>query len=228
MIGVAIPCLPRSGSSMTAGIVHHLGFDMGPPGLARPDRNNPRGYFEDWRFSRFHRWRSARENVAGDEFRRRLRMPPEDPRLADDEWARYRRLVRACEARGGNWGVKDPELTYYLPRLLEAAAGPVRLVIPVRPFEEVVASVAAALGHPAADARRAIAEYGARLATIADDWRPAPTLIVGYHDVLRDPGREVARIAEFLGVRPTLAAIAFVNPGLRRHRVAPGATPGPS
>lgn len=219
MICVAVPCLPRSGSSMTAGILARLGVAMGPEGLARADRHNPKGYYEDWRFTRFHRWRSALENVGADEFRRRLRMPPEDPQFTPAQADRYRRLVAACEAPGSNWGVKDPELTYYLPRLAEAVTCELRIVVPLRPHDEVVASVVAALGHPEADARRAIDEYAARLRALVDGWH-GPVLEFFYHNCLRDPRRVVGRIADFLAVAPTPEAIAFVAPALRRRRTA--------
>lgn len=219
MICVAVPCLPRSGSSMTAGVLQRLGFDMGPPGLALPDRNNPAGYYEDWRFSRFHRWRSAVANLDGDGFRRRLRMPPPDPEFTPEQSARYRRLVAACESSGRNWGVKDPELAYYLPRLAEAATCEVRLVVPLRPLEEVASSVASALRHPEADARRAVDEYAATLRRNYDAFA-GPKMEFFYHNCLRDPARVVGRIADFLGVPTTDEAIGFVSPKLRRHRTA--------
>jgi hypothetical protein len=205
---------------MTAGILARLGFAMGPEGMNRPNRNNPLGYYEDWRFSRFHRWRSALENVDGDVWRRRLRMPPQDPIFTAPQAARYRRLVAACERPAQNWGVKDPELTYYLPRLADAVTCALRIVIPLRPPAEVAASIVASLGHTAEDADRAVAEYSARLDTIIQDW-PGPKLEFFYHNCLRDPARVVARIAHFLDVPATDAAVAFVRPGLRHRTETP-------
>jgi hypothetical protein len=217
MICVAVPCLPRSGSSMTAGILARLGLDMGPEGMNRAGRNNPLGYYEDWRFSRFHRWRSALENAGGTGWRCRLRMPPLDPRLTPEQAARYRRLVAACEAGGRSWGVKDPELAYYLPRLAEAVTCELRAVVPHRPVAEVAASIAAALGHPPGDARRAAEEYADRLRATVAGWG-GPTLEFSYHDCLREPRRVVGRIADFLEVPVAEDAVAFVTPGLRHHR----------
>jgi hypothetical protein len=202
---------------MTAGILSRLGFDMGPEGLARPSPANPLGYYEDWRFSRFHRWRSALENVVGDPWRRQLRMPPENPQFTPEQTARYRRLVAACETTGRNWGVKDPELTYYLPRLAEVLTCELRIVVPFRPNAEVAASITSALGHPPPDALRAAREYAERLFLITIR-RPEPVLPVFYHECLRDPAGSVNRIADFLDVPATPEAIAFVTPRLCRHR----------
>jgi hypothetical protein len=219
MICVAIPCLPRSGSSMTAGIVSRLGVDMGPVGLSVADRNNPAGYYEDWRFSRFHRWRSSLEN-RDDTWRRRLRMPPVDPQFTPAQAARYRRLVAACEAGGTDWGVKDPELTYYLPRLAEAATCELRLLVPRRPVDESLASgraaFGAAFGGDASEARAALAEYADRLDGLVAGWA-GPKMTFAYHDCLREPARIVGEIAGFLGRATTPEAVASVSPGLRNH-----------
>jgi hypothetical protein len=209
---------------MTAGILHHLGVDMGPAGLQPPNPMNPAGYFEDWRLMRFHRWRSALEYVDGDEFRRRMRMPPLDPAFTPDQAARYRRVVAACEAPGRPWGFKDPELTYYMPRFVEAVRRGLRLVVPRRPEEESIVSLlgfSVARPIPAADARRAIGEYRERLDLLVASW-PGPVLNVDFHECLREPARVVAAIADFVGLEPNESAIAFVAPRLSRHGRGPG------
>ena len=44
---VIITGSPRSGSSFLSGLVHHMGFDLGPEQwIKKPDRYNPMGYFE--------------------------------------------------------------------------------------------------------------------------------------------------------------------------------------
>lgn len=48
---VVILSLPRSGSSLLAGILHDSGIPMGES-FQKPDDNNPTGYFEDLRLKR--------------------------------------------------------------------------------------------------------------------------------------------------------------------------------
>jgi hypothetical protein len=43
---VPILCMHRSGSSLTAGVLHALGMSLGPFGLMQATADNPRGYFE--------------------------------------------------------------------------------------------------------------------------------------------------------------------------------------
>jgi hypothetical protein len=225
MICAAIPCLPRSGSSMVAGIAARLGFDMGPEGPVRPTaKENPLGFHEDWRFIQFHRWFSARANLADlGGFRAKLRMPPLDPAFGPEEKVRYRKFVAACEAPGRNWGVKDPELTYYFPRFAETVTSEIRVIIPTRALDEVAKSL---FQHwyrfciTADECRRAAEEYAARLDILIADWT-GPLLQIDYRTCLAEPESHVQALAEFLGVPPVADAAAFVKPDLRHHRAVP-------
>lgn len=210
--------LPRSGSSMVAGVLDRLGVDMGP--CHPPDRANPLGYFEDVRFLRLHRaWSRRYEPDPG---RRSLGLPPLLPTLAGPDLARYGRLVRACERRG-HWGVKDPELCYYVDDFLHTLRDPFVSIATTRDPGEVAASLGAVRGFSEADglfvARDYLARQARAIARVAEAGRA--TLTVDYAEALADPEGTARRIAGHVGRPLTAAAVEMIRPGLRRHGPAP-------
>ena len=187
MLCVLVLPLPRSGSSMVAGILHHLGIDTGPS--RPPDAANPAGYFEDERFRAIHQsWSRHHET---DPARVRLRLPPWDPRPDSTDLARYDRLIRTCDDKPC-WGVKDPELCYYARHFVAALRRPVRVIATSRDVGDVAASL------------RWVRRWftPAECATIADDYarRQAatleelafggvpPAMTVDYDEAIADPG----------------------------------------
>ncbi|KAF0817849.1 MULTISPECIES: sulfotransferase family protein [unclassified Cytobacillus] len=58
-------CLHRSGSSATAGVMHHMGIHMGDH-LFEPDQANPKGYFENSKFVNLNN--SIMKECGGDVF----------------------------------------------------------------------------------------------------------------------------------------------------------------
>lgn len=212
--------LPRSGSSMVAGVLHHLGFDMGP--CNPPDRANPLGYFEDVRFLRLHRAWSRR--YESDPLRLRLRLPPLAPQLAPLDLIRYRRLLEACRRRG-LWGVKDPELCYYVGPFLKHVGVPVAAIATIRDPEEVAASLRAIRGFSPEECRAIARDYRERqaraLAEVAEAARGAAPLVIDYVEALADPGGTVRRIADHVGRPVTDRAEAMIRPDLRRFGPAP-------
>jgi hypothetical protein len=225
LLCVLILPLPRSGSSMVAGILHHLGVDMGP--CQPPDDANPRGYFEDLRFQGLHRAWSRRYETDPD--RLRLRLPPWDPPLSEADLDRYARLMRACSQQP-SWGVKDPELCYYASHFAATLRRPIRLIATIRDPAAAAASLGARRRwFSPADCDTVIAEYGRRqVLTLAEltSHGVAPPLVLDYDRALNDPVEAVRRIAEHVGLPANEAAAAFVSPGLRQHGLArPGDTP---
>ena len=219
MLCVLILPLPRSGSSMVAGILHHLGVDMGP--CQPPDAANPSGYFEDLRFQGLYRaWSRRYETDPG---RARLRLPPWDPPLDHIDLARYARLIRACAERP-RWGVKDPELCYYACPFAATLRRPIRVIITGRDRTAAAASLGARRRWLSpADCALIVDDYSRRqMATLAvlESHGIAPPLAIDYDAALADPGIAVRQIAAHVGLPATAAAAAFVSPGLRHYHAA--------
>jgi hypothetical protein len=209
---------------MVAGVLHHLGVDMGPS--LPPDVYNPLGYFEDARFVAIHRAWSRRLEPSRE--RRRLRLPPWDPAPGPVDLARYVRLVRACERRPC-WGVKDPELCYYAGRFAAMARRPFRVIATARDPVAVAASLSRMWRYFTPTDSITVAEDYARrqtqtLADLVDHGNP-PALLVDFDAAIADPEDTVRRIAAHVDRPVTAAAIAFITPDLRHYPmpVAPAA-----
>jgi hypothetical protein len=206
--------LPRSGSSMVAGVLDRLGVDMGP--CHPPDRANPLGYFEDIRFLRLHRAWSRRYEP--DPYRRMLGLPPLLPVLGGPEMGRYGRLIRTCERRA-LWSVKDPELCYYVDPFLRILRVPFVSIATIRDPAEVAASLGEVRGFSEADglfiARDYLARQARAIARVAE--AGLETLTIDYAESLTDPEETARRIADHVGQPLTAAAVEMIRPGLKRH-----------
>jgi hypothetical protein len=209
---------------MVAGVLHHLGVDMGPS--LPPDEANPLGYFEDVRFRVLHQSWSRRYETTYD--RARLKMPPWNPAPNATDLGRYARLIRACEQRP-LWGVKDPELCYYARHFVAALAHPVQVIATTRNLGAAAASLGAMRRwFSPADCTRIAAEYARRQALTLQELTfrgVPPALTINYDDALADPEGTTRRIADHIELPVTAAATAFITPGLRRHRPPAGDTP---
>lgn len=136
----------RSGTSVTARLIHELGFPAAPSPrrLLRPqpgrERDNPDGYFEDIAFVRLHR-RMLGEHVQS---LGGWRNPRRDDAVLARSRSRYRELLRERAEAGPCWSLKDPRLCL-LGDLLFAALAELeiasRVVTTVRPLSEVVGSL---------------------------------------------------------------------------------------
>lgn len=212
--------LPRSGSSMVGGILHHLGVDMGP--CKEPDPGNPRGYFEDARFVRMHRAWSRRYET--DPTRIRLKLPPWNPPLSSFDLSRYSRVIRTCEQQP-RWGVKDPEFCYYAGHFAAVLRCPIHVIATTRDPDTTARSLGDVRRWLSPDDCNAVvAEYTQRQTMTIDELTfhgIASVLTVDYDATLNDPEGAVQRIAEHVGLPVTTAATRFISPELRRHRQSP-------
>jgi hypothetical protein len=206
---------PRSGSSMVGGILHHLGIDMGP--AKPPDRGNPLGYFEDVRFLNLHRAWSRRHEP--DPERRRLKLPPRSYTLTDLDLSRHHRLVKA-RCRCETWGLKDPELCYYVNPLLHHYAGPLRVIATRRDPAAMARSLAIVRGFSAADCIRVVDDYAHRQAQaileLEERLDRNGVLAVDYAEAIADAAGAVRAIASYVGLPVTANALTFVRPELDR------------
>lgn len=89
----------RSGTSAVAGILHHLGVDMGS-NFQEPNANNPKGYFEDPKFLEANLKIYEAIQIV-DDFDHHSRM--------FEAKKAFHALVEAREKRDITWGFKDPK-----------------------------------------------------------------------------------------------------------------------
>jgi hypothetical protein len=136
----------RTGTSITARLVHELGFPAAPTAdrLLQPkpgcERDNPDGYFEDVAFVRLHRWMLGEHVGVVGGWTNPRRDDAEIRRLR----GRYQALVRGRNARSSDWSIKDPRLCLVGDVLLESLHGlgvDVRIVTTPRPESQVITSL---------------------------------------------------------------------------------------
>lgn len=216
----------RTGTSLTAGLVHRLGFPAAPdPKRLIPPHpvDNPEGYWEDAAFVRIHR------RMLSEHTRRRGWADPRRDAAAIAALARrYQQLVRQRAAAHRHWSLKDPRLCLLgdvLGRALEEESIEFRVVTTCRPIEAAAASLARR-GLPIDASRRLALRYESeRLRLLGDLVRCG----VGLHEIafdrLTDPDSAEAvlrELAQFLGVKGNSGLATVIRP---RNRSADDAPP---
>ena len=200
--------IPRSGTSLVAGILHTLGVDMDEGYLQPADANNKYGYFESLR------WQALHKRITG------IRYGTSQPNdIGGEQRLAYKELADECQ-RKPLWGMKCPRLCFTLhwitPYLSDA-----RLVIVRRDFEASVASLV----------KHSIVSYGGALRmdppqarAILSTWREAmerqiavfdgPKMEIGYRPLLKEPMAWVRAINAF--ARENTAAVPASDKQINR------------
>jgi hypothetical protein len=136
----------RTGTSVTARIIHDLGFPAAPSSerllWPRPghEQDNPDGYWEDVAFVRLHRRMLGEHILALGGWRN----PRRDDAVIARLRPRYLKLLRERAAHAENWCLKDPRLCLLGDVLFESLDQlriDFRIVTTVRPVSVVVASL---------------------------------------------------------------------------------------
>ena len=217
---VIVLSIPRSGSSLVAGVLHRLGVDMGEGYLQPPDISNQRGYYEDLR------WQKTNKRLVGPRYEMHcLEQIPE--RIQN----KYRKLIAVCETKP-LWGMKDPRLCVTLhwitPYLQDA-----RLVIVRR---DLGASVRSLVYHSQVSYQGTLEMNDTQARSLLEEWQRimdwqiatfnGPMLTVNYRDMLNEPMAWVCELNRFarqdLAVQDAsdkqlLKAAAFCVPGLNHN-----------
>jgi hypothetical protein len=190
---VAVLGLYRSGSSAAAGVLHHLGVEMGAP------------YFED--------------HFESVQLAKRLRRWWHEPDLQElfpyaERVRKLRDWISFAEAGGAaHVGAKHPLLSLCGDDLVEAWGPGVRFIWTWRPLDESIASIRR-IGWW-------LEPYGEKLQRrLWDDvnrfFAGREHLRVDFSDMLADPAREIRRIADYVDLLPDddrfAAALASIRP----------------
>ncbi|MDE2149825.1 MAG: hypothetical protein KGJ55_08345 [Gammaproteobacteria bacterium] len=222
-IAVLVLGMHRSGTSLTAGLLHRLGLPFGPQ-LMPPSPDNPSGYFEDTEIVALH-----------DRFLSDIGLDWSDPRLLPENWLDAPAALKLAEDLAAllqrSYGaapafvVKDPRLCRLLPlwrKLLAALEIEPRCLLVWR--------------HPAQVAASLAKRDGLALEVSALLWlrhfldaelhsRSLRRTLVGLTDILRDPAGCIGRALDELNL-PAAADMAphrawleaLVAPALQHQR----------
>jgi hypothetical protein len=227
--GVCVLGMHRSGTSLVAGLMRHLGIDLGPDdALLPPDSNNPSGYFELTELVHLNNEILAHYGGSWDEL-------PELPRGWEDsdELAqirdRARRLLSRRFAASPQWGWKDPRTCVTLPFWQGLVPG-LRYVICVRNPVDVAHSLRAREGEERELAEHAL-DWLRHTASALAYTAGRPRVVVHYERFFEDAEHEVRRLAAFVGCEDRLddpetasRIRGFINPTLVHTRSASSAT----
>lgn len=187
---------PRSGTSMTAGVLHHLGVTVGER-LMPASSMNQRGHYVDLSFDELFS-----HSVDG--------LPAADFRASAAVESAAAPLIRQRNGRGV-WGLKCLFAHTLIPLLSEICN--VKLVRTTRSLDVSVRSL---LEHTRHDERTAakIIMWGKH---VADYWeKRLPSMTLDFDSALGDPRSAVLSLANFAGVDSSDNATRFIDRSLRR------------
>jgi hypothetical protein len=190
----------RSGTSVTAGMLASLGVDMGNVGY--PTQSNPRGAFEDRDFERLHK--EMFNAIEGG--KTYWDHPTREQVMALKEAAdsRIQRLIREKSQGKSLWGWKNPRTVLTIDLFLPYVANPHFVMVFRNPLTIAYSSVE----HTKNSARSVDLLSGLKLANFyqkemldfLERHPELPTIFVAFDDVVSQPMKEAARLAEFLGI----------------------------
>lgn len=194
----------RSGTSMVAGILFHLGVFMGYR-LLGPSPSNELGHFEDVDFVTVNR---AILDEAGGTWDT---VPSQDAITSVAGYAdRIRFMVEARDVMFPLWGWKDPRTVVTIGHYEQHLTNPLYIAV-FRGRDAVVKSLVTRDGRSAENAGMLYDTYADRLATFLDG---RMRVQVNYEEVLDAPEQCVEMLAALVNVPVTDKAIAFVRPEL--------------
>lgn len=192
--------LPRSGTSMVAGILHKLGISMGNDFL-EPSEWNPTGFFIDKQILDIHN-----DLVP--------HMPELHP-IVNEHRLHDLRIWCEEQSKKGDWGFKTTEVPWTLPYLMEWNISPIVIVNCIRPFHTAAKSWASINKIPL---KNSIIELGllSHIISEAISYFNKPVITADYQKIITDPTVEITNLAYLLNKSVNQDAISFVNPELDR------------
>jgi hypothetical protein len=193
---IAVLGLYRSGSTVVAGVLQHLGVDMGAPFYGR--------YYEsEWLSKQLRLWWDE-SNLP--HLREKVAQPKRVRILAD--WIQKR------EQAGTKWvGMKHPLLSLCGKDLVKAWGEETKFIRCCRPLDESVESMKHGMG-----VRNGAQLVQETLLTALDHFfAERQCLEISFAGMMKKPDVEIQRIIEFLKITPSndniAKAIQFVQPG---------------
>jgi hypothetical protein len=190
----------RSGTSVTAGMLASLGIDMGNVG--HPSRSNPRGAFEDRDFGRLHK---EIFNLVAEG--KTYWDPPTRGQILEQKEAaapRIERLILEKSKGKPIWGWKHPRTILTIDLFLPYLTNPHFIMVFRNPLAIAYSSVEHTKNRQRSvdflNALKLANFYQREMVDFLERYPGLATMFVAFDDVVNDPMREAARMAEFLGI----------------------------
>ena len=201
---------PRSGTSVTAGILHMLGVDMG--NIRSPDPLNPRGYFEDWDFLKLgdRAFTACRSDSNG--------FSPPDMSEAEGVFGEFSDEAsvllenREKAARGQAWGWKTTHTCFLLNLYLPLLAQQPHVVVVLRNPLATADSISRYVSHEVKrgmyqpkskiDSLQVVLEYEAALLHSVRASGLQNILYVAYEDLVKNPAAGIEELVSYISLNP--------------------------
>jgi len=180
----------RSGTSMTAGILHYLGVNMNPS--QKRSELTPRGTFEDVNWS--HLTKQIRDDIRG------RKIPPRDIR------GKYRERIQEL-IRSGLWGFKSAATIHCLSVIYREIENPHLIFVWRNPEDTAKSKI-----YHAKKREGRIRNYSDTYNEVIDhriimdrlyQFYPCPKINISYEQIRRDPIEVSESLARFLGISIT-------------------------
>lgn len=193
--------VPRGGTSLTAGILHHLGIKMGNEFMPT-DEWNPKGTFADTEFEGFC------DQVYEDEI-----WPIKKTALTDDEFKKLAELVSVREAEGQDWGLKCTRAMCFVEEL-KRLTNVVAVVVQRDPERSLASWIERADADP--ELSRQLIYGAANSVKNFIETANIPMTIVDFDEIIDSPVEKVGQIAARIGREGSKKAEEFPDASLRR------------
>lgn len=197
----------RSGTSVTAGILEALGVDMGTVGSSR--KWNPKGSFEDKDFQKLNRdiFRMVEQSKS-------YWDPPTQRQIMEQQSlaaSRIQSLVAEKSSGKSLWGWKNPRAVLTMELYLPYLINPHFVTVLRDPLATAKSSVKHTRGRiDLQQAIRLVDFYGKEIRAFFERHPELPNISLSFEDLVADPKKEAARLAEFLGLELTEDKLANV------------------
>jgi hypothetical protein len=212
----------RSGTSALTGIIYLLGVDLGPQEVLaiEPAEDNNKGH-----------WEHKEIALINEEILHAFEGSWHEPPALPTEWqtsteladlrAHAEKLIREQFANVSLWGWKDPRTCLTLPFWQAFVSNPYYILCLRNPVD-VASSLARRDQFPPEKSFKLWTTYVCSALKYTEG---KPRLVVFYEDLIKDPGAEVNRLAQFLGKTKLIGDMdlqlkvqSFVEKDLQHHQ----------
>jgi hypothetical protein len=189
----------RTGTSAVAGILHHLGVNMGK-GFQEPNHANPKGYFEDSEFLAVNAKIYEAVNLM-EHIDRRIGMFESKEEF--HALCRQREIKSAQPQCRPIWGFKDPRFCVIAKHVVLPPDA--KIIWIHRDIDETAMSIIKSLGLHGKDAnmnkwRNFVEHYRNEVTNYMAGFDALRTLDINLPDLLTAPRTHINEIANFIGI----------------------------
>lgn len=204
--------MARSGTSMTAGILHNLGIDMGP--TIAGNLFNRKGYYEDMEFVNLHC------GVIGTTHMDYIKKIQDYDEGLPAEWLEYYGTLIRKRETSQLWGLKDPRLFFFIGDFLDLLGSNLKVIRVTRDPQAIAKSLKryyAGWRVPDDERLKYLVGQWIRLrdkAIAKTKSKREGCITISYEQAVRRPQKTVEQIADFVDIPVTPAALEFIDPNL--------------